>query len=130
MIPMRKKPWPFVGQSLFIYDPGHDTEDRQVFDHVLNTLKRDFGITIDSDSPRMQILLDDVVDSVSRLATLRSKANPDPNESDETVRYPKERKIRDEIRKALLAIMNFTNPRKVQKTVSIEGLLNKLGADE
>lgn len=124
----RKKPWPFVGKSLFLYDPGHDTEDRAVYDHVLGMLRADFGLSPDDSSPRLQILLDDVVDSYSRLSVYRSKIDPAVLDQDE--RHHKERRLRDEIRKALNALMAYTNAKKVHKTVSIEGLLSKMTADE
>ena len=126
-----KKEWPFVGASLFLCDPAHDEDDRKIFDHILKLLRADFQIPEDNRDPRVQILLDDVVNSYSELAGYRSKAKIHVMEGrDEESRRNKERFLRDQIRKALLALMNFTNPKKVEKKVTIENILNNLAKED
>jgi len=123
---VRTKPWPFVGRSLFTRDPGHDVDDREIFDHVLKMLRADFQIPDDETDPRIQILLDDAVNTYVKLAVFRSKEEDRKKCSPEVIDAT-ERRLRNEVRVALTAIMNFLMPKKIQKTVSIEALLNKAG---
>lgn len=125
--PQRVKPWPFVGGSLFLCDPAHDNEDRAVFDHVLKQLRKDFQISDDEKDPRIQILLDDAVNTFVKLAVYRSKALRNGHSEDS--KDNTERRLRNEIRIALTAIMNFTNPKKSERKITLEKILSGI-ADE
>ena len=125
---MRTKPWPFVNNSLFTVNPAQDSEDREVFDHVLKLLREDFCIDTDNKEPRFQILLDDVVSAYTDLSVFKSKIKP---EDDLEVVRRHGNKLRSQIRKSLDGIMKYKNTVKktVDQHVTIENLLNR-GVDD
>lgn len=116
--PERKKPWPFQGKSLFTFDPALDADDREVFGHVLDKIRADFQISSDDRDPRMQVLLDEVVDLFSRLANVRVNEALSASMRDQAVDN-----LREKVRKALTNLMAFTNAKKVEKKLTLESRL-------
>lgn len=124
----RNRPWPFVGKSLFTINPAHDSDDAEVFAHVLKHLREDFEIDTENKDPRFQILLDDVVSSYTELGAFKSRITPGDNQ--ENVRRH-ELKLRSAVRKALDSIMKYKNSTKkeTKHTFSLESLLSKADDD-
>lgn len=118
----RKKPWPFVGNSLFVVDPAHCQDDRQVFDHVLNMLRTDFKIEDDKTDPRFQVLLSEVVSLYTRKAVLMSNVPED--EVKEILRDKAVENLDDKISKSLRALMEYTNDKRIKAKVSVENLID------